>query len=71
MIADRLAFLVVLLLVSVALAAAIRRARQEGAAAERERIDAEARAQLERRNEVAQGKWPDGELQKRLRDGTF
>lgn len=71
MILERLAFLVVLLGVSVALAALLRRERREGAAAERERIDAEAKAQTERRNEVANRTTTDDELQKSLRDGTF
>ncbi len=68
---DRFVFLAVLLVVSAALAALLRRARQEGEAAERERIDAEAKAQLERRNKVANRTTTDAELQKSLRDGTF
>jgi hypothetical protein len=49
----------------------LRRERQEGAAAERERIEAEAKAQTARRNGAAQRPMTDDELQKSLRDGSF
>lgn len=68
---DRLVFLAVLIAVGAALAAMLRRERQEGAAAERERIEAEAKAQAARRNDAAQRPMTDDELQKSLRDGSF
>lgn len=68
---DRLAFLAVLLAVAGALGAMLRREWQEGAAAERARIDAENRARLQRQNEVANRPVSDDELQKRLREGNF
>lgn len=68
---DRLVFLAVLIAVGAALAAMLRRERQEGAAAERERIEAEAKAQTARRNGAAQRPMTDDELQKSLRDGSF